>query len=145
MIKELFESGRQTLSFEVFPPKKDDEFENAFHILDSLSELSPDFISVTYGAGGSKSKRTVEIASYIQNTLHIPAIAHMTCVGSRKEDLSSVATSLKEANISHVLGKPLFDVPMALVWLAPLAGPVFFLLMTRVWYIGVKHYRSTGT
>ena len=103
MIKELFESGRQTLSFEVFPPKKDDEFENAFHILDSLSELSPDFISVTYGAGGSKSKRTVEIASYIQNTLHIPAIAHMTCVGSRKEDLSSVATSLKEANISHVL------------------------------------------
>ena len=103
MIKELFESGRQALSFEVFPPKKDDEFENAFHILDSLSELSPDFISVTYGAGGSKSKRTVEIASYIQNTLHIPAIAHMTCVGSRKEDLSSVATSLKEANISHVL------------------------------------------
>ena len=103
MIKELFESGRQALSFEVFPPKKDDEFENAFHILDSLSELSPDFISVTYGAGGSNSKRTVEIASYIQNTLHIPAIAHMTCVGSRKEDLSSVATSLKEANISHVL------------------------------------------
>lgn len=47
--------------------------------------------------------------------------------------------------ISHVLGKPLFDVPMALVWLAPLAGPLFFLLMTRVWYIGVKHYRSTGT
>lgn len=47
--------------------------------------------------------------------------------------------------ISHVLGKPLFDVPMALVWLAPLAGPLFFLLMTRVWYMGVKHYRSTGT
>ena len=103
MIKELFESGRQTLSFEVFPPKKDDEFENAFHVLDSLSQLSPDFISVTYGAGGSKSKKTLEIASYIQNTLHIPAIAHMTCVGSRKEELSLVAASLKEANISHVL------------------------------------------
>lgn len=47
--------------------------------------------------------------------------------------------------ISVVLGKPLFDVPMALVWLAPLAGPVFFLLMTRVWYMGARHYRSTGT
>lgn len=47
--------------------------------------------------------------------------------------------------ISHVLGKPIFDVHMGLVWLAPLAGPVFFLLMTLVWYIGVKHYRSTGT
>lgn len=47
--------------------------------------------------------------------------------------------------ISHVLGKPLFAVPMPLVWLAPLAGPLFFLLMSRVWYIGVKHYRSTGT
>lgn len=47
--------------------------------------------------------------------------------------------------ISLVLGKPLFDVPMALVWLAPLTGPIFFLLMTRVWYFGVKRYRSTGT
>lgn len=47
--------------------------------------------------------------------------------------------------ISYVLGNPLFHVPTALVWLAPLAGPLFFLLMTRVWYVGVRHYRSTGT
>lgn len=47
--------------------------------------------------------------------------------------------------ISVVLGKPIFDVPMALVWIAPLAGPGFFLLMTRVWYMGARHYRSTGT
>ena len=56
-------------------------------VLDSLSELHPDFISVTYGAGGSKSKKTVEIASYIQNQLHIPALAHLTCVGSRRQDI----------------------------------------------------------
>ncbi|MBQ7840326.1 MAG: methylenetetrahydrofolate reductase [Lachnospiraceae bacterium] len=103
MIKELFQSGRPTLSFEVFPPKKDDEFENAYNVLNQLSELHPDFISVTYGAGGSKSKKTVEIASYIQNTLHIPAIAHMTCVGSKKEDIDLVTEDLKKANISHVL------------------------------------------
>ncbi|MBP3452795.1 MAG: ABC-2 family transporter protein [Clostridia bacterium] len=47
--------------------------------------------------------------------------------------------------ISYVLGKPLFHVPTALVWLAPLAGPLFFLMMTRVWHVGVRHYRSTGT
>lgn len=47
--------------------------------------------------------------------------------------------------ISYVLGKPLFHVPTVLVWLAPLAGPLFFLMMTRVWYVGVRHYRSTGT
>lgn len=47
--------------------------------------------------------------------------------------------------VSFVLDKPLWNVPMALVWLSPLAGPLFFLFMTRIWYIGVKHYRSTGT
>ena len=79
MIKDLF-SQKQTLSFEVFPPKKDDEFTNAQNVLHQLSELQPDFISVTYGAGGSRSKRTVELASFIQNSLHIPAVAHMTWV-----------------------------------------------------------------
>ena len=53
MIKDLF-SQKQTLSFEVFPPKKDDEFTNAQNVLHQLSELQPDFISVTYGAGGSR-------------------------------------------------------------------------------------------
>ena len=94
---------KPVLSFEVFPPKKEDEFANAFAVLDSLSQLSPEFISVTYGAGGSKSKKTVEIASYIQNQLHIRAVAHMTCVGSRKEDIDAVADQLRAANVSHVL------------------------------------------
>ena len=102
MITDLFKQ-KKTLSFEVFPPKKDGEFEAAFEVLDALGSLQPDFISVTYGAGGSRSKKTVEIASYIQNTLHIEALAHMTCVGSRKEDLLSVCEELARNNISHVL------------------------------------------
>ena len=102
MITDLFKQ-KKTLSFEVFPPKKDGEFEAAFEVLDALGSLQPDFISVTYGAGGSRSKKTVEIASYIQNTLHIDALAHMTCVGSRKEDLLSVCEELARNNISHVL------------------------------------------
>lgn len=102
MTKDLLSKG-QTLSFEVFPPKKDDDFENAYAVLNQLSALNPDFISVTYGAGGSNSKRTVEIASYIQNTLGITAIAHMTCVGSKKEDILSLTASLREVNVGHVL------------------------------------------
>lgn len=103
MIKNLFAEKKQLLSFEVFPPKKEDEFANAFAVLDSLAGLQPDFISVTYGAGGSKSKKTVEIASYIQNQLHIMALAHMTCVGSKKEDIDAVTAQLKEVHVNHVL------------------------------------------
>lgn len=103
MIKECFQQKRPVISFEVFPPKKEDDFANAFTVLDSLSELHPDFISVTYGAGGSKSKKTVEIASYIQNQLHIPALAHLTCVGSRRQDIDTIAAQLQENGISHVM------------------------------------------
>ena len=67
MSDKLFTKAK-TLSFEVFPPKKDGEFDAAFEIMDALGELSPDFISVTYGAGGSQSKKTTEIASYIFRT-----------------------------------------------------------------------------
>ncbi len=103
MIKNLFETKKPTISFEVFPPKKDDEFEGVYVTLDKLSELHPDFISVTYGAGGSRSKKTVEIASYIKNTLGIEALAHMTCVGNKKEDIDKVCEELVAANIDHVL------------------------------------------
>ncbi len=102
MIQNIIEKKR-SLSFEVFPPKKDGEFEKAFEVLNALGELCPDFISVTYGAGGSRSGQTIEIASYIQNSLGIDAMAHMTCVGSRKEQLLAVYEELKKHNVSHVL------------------------------------------
>lgn len=102
MLQNMFEQQR-TLSFEVFPPKKDGEFEKAFDVLKSLGSLEPDFISVTYGAGGNRSCKTVELASYIQNTLGIDTVAHMTCVGSKKEDLMRVADKLMEVNVDYVL------------------------------------------
>lgn len=95
--------NKYDISFEVFPPKKDGEFEAAFEILNALATHDPAFISVTYGAGGSRSGKTVEIASYIQNKLHIDAVAHMTCVGSKKDDILAVCKALKEQNVSHVL------------------------------------------
>lgn len=102
MLQDMFEH-RRTLSFEVFPPKKDGDFESAFQVMDALGKLSPDFISVTYGAGGSRAGKTIEIASYIQNTLGIDTMAHMTCVGSRKDNLLQIAESLKEHKIHYVL------------------------------------------
>lgn len=102
MIQNMFQNKR-SISFEVFPPKKDGEFETAFEVLDAMGKLSPDFISVTYGAGGSRSGKTVEIASYIQNKLGIDAMAHVTCVGSKKEQLLEVYDALKKNGVNHVL------------------------------------------
>lgn len=90
-------------SFEVFPPKKDEEFENAYQVMQGLGRLNPDFISCTYGAGGSRASKTIEIASFIQKELHINAIAHITCVGFTKEDLQRNCDALREAGINHVL------------------------------------------
>lgn len=102
MIKDMLEDNR-TVSFEIFPPKKDGEFNSVFELLDELGKLSPDFISVTYGAGGSRSRKTIEIASYIQNTLGIDAVAHVTCVGSTREDVLKVTDALRENNVTHIL------------------------------------------
>ena len=94
---------KSQLSFEIFPPKKDEEFENVYQILRDLGKLNPDFISCTYGAGGSRAGKTIEITSFIQKELHIDAIAHITCVGFTKEDLEQNCAALKTADVSHVL------------------------------------------
>ncbi len=96
-------SKRTSLSFEVFPPKKEEEFENIFDFLREASKLHPDFISCTYGAGGSHAGKTIEIASFIQKELGINAIAHITCVGFTKADLEKNCEALKAAGVNHVL------------------------------------------
>ena len=102
MLQNMFDN-KKSISFEIFPPKKDGAFDTVFETLDALGKLKPDFISVTYGAGGSRSGETIQIASYIQNTLGIDAMAHVTCVGSRKEKLLKVCEALKENHIEHIL------------------------------------------
>jgi len=96
-------SKRTSLSFEVFPPKKEEEFENIFEFLREAAKLHPDFISCTYGAGGSRAGKTIEIASFIQKELGINAIAHITCVGFTKADLEKNCEALEAAGVNHVL------------------------------------------
>ncbi len=71
--------------------------------MESFAALKPDFISCTYGAGGSRAGKTVEIVSYIQNQLHIDAIAHMTCVGFKQADLQTNCEALQREGIRYVM------------------------------------------
>lgn len=103
MIKDIFTKTGSGFSFEVFPPKKDDDFEAAYNVLDQLALLNPDFISCTYGAGGSRSKKTIEIVSYIQNKLHIDSIAHITCVGFTEKEMTEAIRAYEEAGVRHIL------------------------------------------
>jgi len=91
------------ISFEVFPPKKEGDFASAYQVVSDLASLKPEFISVTYGAGGSMSKKTIDIASFIQNELKVQAIAHMTCVGSTRADIDRLCVELENNNITNVL------------------------------------------
>ena len=86
-IKELLDRDQIIFSCEIFPPKKELAFSGIHQVVDQIQALEPAFISVTYGAGGSTSKKTVEVASYIQDTHHIPALAHLTCCDSTREDI----------------------------------------------------------
>ena len=102
-IKELLARDQITFSCEIFPPKKDLEFSGIHKIVDQIHDLGADFISVTYGAGGSTSKKTLEVASYIQDTHHTPALAHLTCCGATKEDIARRVQEMKARGIENVL------------------------------------------
>ena len=103
-ISSLFGKGRAVLSFEVFPPKKTSPVETIYNTLGELKELDPDFISVTYGAGGNSADTTTcDIAAYITNELNIPSAAHLTCVYSTKEDILTRLEQLKERNVDNIL------------------------------------------
>lgn len=102
-IKDILGQGRPTLSFEVFPPKTEDKYETVEEAAKRIAQLSPDFMSVTYGAGGGTSRYTVDIASALNNEYHVPTLAHLTCVSSTKEQVCHVLEELKDRGIENVL------------------------------------------
>lgn len=102
-ITELFTKKKPTISFEVFPPNELYSLDEVFGVIDELTKLKPDFISVTYGAGGSTRSRTVEIASKIKNQNHIEALAHLTCLGATENEIDNIITELEKNNIENIL------------------------------------------
>ncbi len=105
-IRSLYGRGRPVLSFEVFPPKKDEEtdVQAMYAVLDRLASRAPDFISVTYGAGGSTTakRRTAEIAGHIQG-LGVPALAHLTCLGQDEPGIRASLSDLVARGVGNVL------------------------------------------
>ena len=92
-----------TLSVEFFPPKDISGEERLWQVLAQLAPLKPDFVSVTYGAGGSTKDRTIRVTTEITARTSIPTVAHLTCVGSTKSELSNVLDQYKKAGIESIL------------------------------------------
>ncbi len=103
-IQEIFSKKRPVLSFEIFPPKRDSELKDIDETLSILSELSPDFISVTFGAGGSSNNnKTIEIAKKIKHQYGIETLVHLTCSSYTKQEINSFISVLSENGIENIL------------------------------------------
>lgn len=102
-IKDIFEKKKPVLSFEVFPPKQESGIETVSAAIDEMAALPIDYMSVTYGAGGSTSKKTAEIAQYMQDKLNLTALAHLTCISSDKENIHTALEDLRDKGVKNIL------------------------------------------
>ena len=102
-IADLLKSEKLSLSFEVFPPKTNSNFESVRSAVESIAKLGPAFMSVTYGAGGGTSEFTLEIAKQIKEAHGVPSLAHLTCVSSTRQTVHDRIVSIKEAGIENIM------------------------------------------
>ena len=102
-IKNLFGLKTPAYSFEFFPPKDDAGVANLFTTIKSLRELDPSFVSVTYGAGGSTRRKTIEITKTIKQATGIEAMAHLTCVGHSRSEITTILDEIEAAGIENVM------------------------------------------
>ncbi len=102
-INELYKRKKTVISFEIFPPNEKYPIERVYSTIDELAKLNPDYISVTYGAGGSTRGRSVEIASRIKNIHNIEALAHLTCIGATTAEIDRTLQELKDKGIHNIL------------------------------------------
>ncbi len=102
-ISKMLNEGVATLSFEVFPPKTSDKMEDVSKQATKIAALEPDFMSVTYGAGGGTSEYTVDIAALLQKTYGVPMLAHLTCVSSTREHVRRMIAMYRERGIENIM------------------------------------------
>jgi len=103
-IRDVINRGWPVFSFEFFPPKTDEGAKALMYTVEDLNEVwKPDFVSVTYGAGGSTRERTIEMVLRLQGERGIRTMAHLTCVGSTKEELRGTVDRLVESGIQNIL------------------------------------------
>jgi methylenetetrahydrofolate reductase (NADPH) len=92
-----------SFSFEFFPPKSQDGWDQLFNTIESLKVWNPAYVSVTYGAGGSTRRQTIDLVSRIKHELGLESMAHLTCVDSSEDQILETLNSLKEKGIENVL------------------------------------------
>jgi len=102
-IADLFSSPDPVISFEFFPPKTEEGVETLYETVKALRPCRPSFVSVTYGAGGSTRDRTLELVARIQRDLGITTMAHLTCVGSTRDEIRDTLKRLRDSGIQNVL------------------------------------------
>jgi methylenetetrahydrofolate reductase (NADPH) len=102
-IRDLLSRGRPSFSFEFFPPKSEEAAAQLETTISELRPLEPTFVSVTYGAGGSSREKTIDIVSRIKHDTGIEAMAHLTCVGSPREEILEVLHRLVDAGVENLL------------------------------------------
>ncbi len=113
-IKDVFDDQERTYSFELFPPKTDKGYENLLKTIAQLCELSPDYISCTYGAGGGNREKTFDVVQHIEEQHHVIGMAHLTCVLNTKDDIKTIVEDIKSRGIRNILalrGDPPQDQP----------------------------------
>lgn len=104
IIGDFYGRGTPVFSFEFFPPKTEAAADDLLATAAELQELhQPDFISVTYGAGGSTRARTLELVAHIQNSLRIPTMAHLACLGHTRDEIAEIAGRLVSSGIVNIL------------------------------------------
>ena len=102
-ISDVYRRRRRVFSFEFFPPKTDEGFRSLFRTIEKLKIRGPDFVSVTWGAGGSTRRKTVELVIQIQRELGITAVAHLSCINSTPEQLAGVLDELEAGGVENIL------------------------------------------
>lgn len=102
-ISDRLQSGPATFSFEFFPPKDDIGFWDLYKTIESLKPLEPTYVSVTYGAGGSTRRKTVDLVARIKKDIGIEPMAHLTCVGASGAEIGQVLDELHLRGIENVL------------------------------------------
>jgi methylenetetrahydrofolate reductase (NADPH) len=121
LIDAAQKSGNPVVSFEFFPPKTDEAVAGLFHSVQELGPLQPTFVSVTYGAGGSTRRKTLELVTRIKQETGIEAMAHLTCVGHSRDELRRILDQIVAAGIENVLALR-GDPPQGETEFRPVAG-----------------------
>ncbi len=102
-ISNFYQSGRLGLSFELFPPKTDKGVATLFAQLPNLMKFSPDYVTCTYGAGGSTRGKTLEILARVKSEFHIPVASHLTVVGSTVDELKHYLKTASQQGIDYIV------------------------------------------